>query len=86
MDLTGVSKNKRVWTFTPNSSSLDISDWTKNQKIFLLAYFDNLSAEAVQKAKNAALLFFRYKMPNYSASCLVDRFDELLPRFSEGLS
>ena len=76
MDLTSVSANKRIWTFTPNHSSLDTTKWSKNKKVFLLAYFDNLSPEAIQKAKKAALLFFRFKMPNDSANCLVDRFDQ----------
>ena len=76
MELTSVSADRRIWTFTPNHSSLDTSEWAKNKKVFLLAYFDNLSPEAIQKAKKAALLFFRFKMPNDSANCLVDRFDQ----------
>ena len=75
MNLSGVSQNKRIFTFTPNSASLDTSNWSGNKKVWLLAYFEGLTSDAIQKAKKAALLFFRFKMPNDSASCLVDRFD-----------
>ena len=74
LDLTGVSANGRVWTFTPNHSSLDVTDWSGNKKINLIAYFERMKAEDIEKAKQAAILFMRYKMPNDSASCLVDRF------------
>ena len=73
MMLSAVSQDKRMWTFTPNAASLNGLD---NDKVWLLAYFDNLTPAAIQKAKKAALLFFRFKMPNDSASCLVDRFDQ----------
>lgn len=76
LDLTGVSANNRIWTFTPNYDGLDVSNWGKNPKINLLAYFENLRPDCIEKAKKATLLFFRYEMPNDSASCLVDRFDE----------
>ena len=74
MDLTDVSANGRVWTFTPNHSSLDVSGWSGNKKLNLIAYFDKMNADDIKKAKQAALLFMRYKMPDNSASCLVDRF------------
>ena len=74
MDLTDVSANGRIWTFTPNHSSLDVSNWEGNKKLNLIAYFDKMNADDIQKAKKAALLFMRYKMPDDSASCLVDRF------------
>ena len=76
MDLTDVSKEGRIWTFTPNHDSLDVSNWDKNTKIFLITYFDNMNSADISKAKKAALLFFRYPMPDDSASCLVDRFDD----------
>ena len=76
LTLQTVSRNNRIWTFTPNYDGLDVSNWSKNQKINLLAYFENLAPECIEKAKKAALLFFRYKMPQDSASCLVDRFDD----------
>ena len=60
-------------TFTPNHSSLRP---VANEKLYLLAYFENLTPDDIEKAKNAALLYFRYKMPRNSASCLVDRFDK----------
>lgn len=75
LDLTGVSENNRVWTFSPNWDGLDVKNWNKNPKINLLAYFENLNPECIEKAKKASLLFFRYPMPDKSASCLVDRFD-----------
>ena len=74
MDLTDVSANGRIWTFTPNHSSLDVSSWDANKKLNLIAYFDKMNADHIQQAKKAALLFMRYKMPDDSASCLVDRF------------
>ena len=70
-----VSANNRVWTFSPNWDGLDVKNWNKNPKINLLAYFENLNPECIEKAKKASLLFFRYPMPDKSASCLVDRFD-----------
>ena len=73
MMLSGVSQDKRIWTFTPNAASLNGLD---NNKVWLLAYFENLTPDAIEKAKKAALLFFRFKMPSNSASCLVDRFDQ----------
>lgn len=76
MDLTDVSTNGRIWTFTPNHDSLDTSKWSGNKKIYLIAYFDNMDSADIEKAKKAALLFFRYPMPDDSASCLVDRFDD----------
>jgi len=76
MKLTDVSKNGRIWTFTPNHDSLDVKKLTGNKKVFLIAYFENIFMSDIQKAKKAALLFSRYKMPNDSASCLVDRFDD----------
>ena len=75
LDLTGVSKNNRIWTFSPNWDGLDVSNWNKNPKINLLAYFENLDPACIEKAKKASLLFFRYPMPDKSASCLVDRFE-----------
>ena len=68
-------QNGRVWTFTPNVASLDPSGWTKDTKVNLIAYFENMTADDIEKAKKASLLFFKYKMPRASASCLVDRFD-----------
>ena len=76
MDLTDVSKHGRIWTFTPNHDSLDVNEWSGNKKVYLIAYFENMTASDIKKAKKASLLFFRYKMPNDSASCLVDRFDD----------
>ena len=75
MKLTSVSKNGRMWTFTPNVASLSPSTWSGDKKVYLLAYFDNMTKDDIEKAKKATLLFFKFKMPRSSASCLVDRFD-----------
>ena len=45
LDLTGVSKNIRIWTFTSNWEGLDVSNWNKNPKINLLAYFKNFNPD-----------------------------------------
>ena len=76
MNLTSISNDKRLWTFTPNYDQLKTLKWEKDKKVWLLAYFDNLSNEDIEKVKQAAILFFRYKMPQDSAACLVDRFTE----------
>ena len=47
MNLSGVSKNKRIFTFTPNSPSLDTSEWSENKKVWLLAYFEGLTSVAI---------------------------------------
>ena len=75
MDLTGVSRDNRLWTFTPNTEKLDIENLQKS-KIYLMAYFDNLTPEDIEKAKGAALLYFKYPMPDNDASCLLDRFED----------
>ena len=75
MDLTGVSRDNRLWTFTPNTEKLAVENLEKS-KIYLMAYFDNLTPDDIEKAKNAALLYFRYPMPDNDASCLLDRFDD----------
>merc|ERR1712062_937453 len=75
MDLTAVSRNNRIYTFTPNTELLNI-ETLETSKIWLVAYFDNLTKEDIEKAKNAALLYFKYPMPNGDASCLVDRFED----------
>ena len=49
MDLTDVSTNGRIWTFTPNHDSLDTSNWDSNKKIFLIAYFDNMNSSDIAK-------------------------------------
>ena len=49
MKLTDVSKNGRIWTFTPNDDSLDVSNWKGNKKIYLIAYFDNMNSADIAK-------------------------------------
>ena len=88
MDLTGVSDYGRIWTFVPNTDLLHAEnlDTSKGEcmlnlrisvnlliLVWLMAYFQNLTPEDIENAKNAALLYF--KQPNYDASCLVDRFE-----------
>ena len=63
MDLTGISKNKRIFTFTPNQENLKTTNWEKDKKIWLIAYFDNLTLTDIEQVKQAAILFFRYTMP-----------------------
>ena len=75
MDLTGVSRDNRLWTFTPNTEKLDVENLEKS-KVYLMAYFDNLTPEDIETAKGAALLYFRYPMPDNDASCLLDRFED----------
>ena len=76
LKLTGISKQRRLWTFSPNHPSLDTSNWTEDKKLNFIVYFENLSKEEIKKAKSASLLYFRYQMPNDDASCLVDQFSE----------
>ena len=75
MDLTAVSRNNRIFTFTPNTNALAIEN-LEASKVWLVAYFENLTPEDIAKAKNAALLYFKYPMPENDASCLVDRFED----------
>lgn len=72
MENTGVSDYGRIWTFVPNTELLNAEN-LESSKVWLMAYFQNLTPEDIQNAKNAALLYF--KEPNYDASCLVDRFE-----------
>jgi len=72
MDNTAVSEYGRIWTFVPNTELLEAENLESN-KVWLMAYFQNLTPEDIQNAKNAALLYF--KQTNWDASCLVDRFE-----------
>ena len=38
MKLTDVSKNGRIWTFTPNHDSLDVKKLTGNKKVLILIF------------------------------------------------
>ena len=74
MKLTSISKSGQIWTFSPNDISLyPIPPGGK--KIYMIVYIDNMTKGDIDKAKKASILFFKYKMPQSSASCLVDRFD-----------
>ena len=75
LELSNISKNGRIWTFTPNDERLETSGWLKNKKLWFVAYFDNMKPEDIKIARQAAILYFRFKMPDNSASCLIDRFD-----------
>ena len=74
MKLTSISKSGRLWTFSPNDVSLYPIP-ADGKKIYMIVYIDHISKRDIERAKKASILFFKYKMPHDSASCLVDRFE-----------
>ena len=71
MDISGISRTGRIWTFTPNTETLHPENLQNEQKVLLMAIWDGLSREEIDIAKNATVLYF--DSPVKDASCLVDR-------------
>ena len=72
MDVSGISRTGRIWTFSPNSESLRPENLQDGQKVLLMAIWDGISRDEIEIAKNATVLYF--DSPVEDASCLVDRF------------
>lgn len=72
MDVSGISKTGRIWTFSPNTKLLSPENLKNEQEILLMAIWDGISKEEIEQAKNATILYF--DSPVKDASCLVDRF------------
>jgi len=73
IELTAVSKERKLFTFMPKANSL-LKNLTDNipKKVFLSCRFLHLLEHEVEFIKLLTLYYF--KLPTTDASCLVDRF------------